>query len=88
VKSKACFARSLFYGEDGTNGIDGEDRENREFKEIREGATQIGLMVSMGSIRRGYHSPIFPIILIIPIIPIVLIFPIVRMPLPTSISEI
>ena len=34
-----CFARSLFYGKDGTNGIDWEDRENKEFKEIREGAT-------------------------------------------------
>ena len=33
MKSKVCFARSLFYGEDRVN------REFKEIREIREGAT-------------------------------------------------
>ena len=49
MKSKVCFARYLFYGEDGTNGINGIDRENREFKELRE-RLSLNSLISLNSL--------------------------------------
>ena len=61
MKSKVCFARSLFYGEDRVN------RNLRRLGRLGRALRLIGLIGALrligwiGSMRRGYHSPISPI---------------------------